>query len=143
MMLCGGGCLRLRQWLWGTGQWRGLYSDRKHFACFPGMNNAEAANETPHAFWWKLKPENRWRQLQENPESIVADLNFGEGKLTRVASELVTAPRIFHDRGPPADREKRQHRQALQLYRRLFLVPEDDEEVVWSVSFENIFESRS
>ena len=123
-----------RQWLWDTGQWRGPFGDKDHFACFPGMNVAEAADETPHDLWWKLKPENRWRQLQENPEGVVFDLNYWEGKLTRVASELVTTPRIFHDRGPPTERANRHHRQTLQLYRRRFFVPEDDDEVVWSVS---------
>ena len=79
------------------------------------MNVAETAEQTPHDFWWKLEPENRWRQLQEHLESIVTELNFWGGRLTRVACELMTAPRIFHDRGPPTDRENRHHRQTLQL----------------------------
>ena len=127
--------LHRRQWLWDNGDWRGPFGDKYEFACFPGKEKAEMEGKQPWDFWWQLQTGNRWRLLQEDPEGIVQELHIGVGKLTRVASELVTAPRILEDRGPTTDRENRHHRQMLQLYRRRFFVRGAANEVVVGACF--------
>ena len=61
----------------------------------------------------------------------MTDLTVKGGKLQRVASELVTAPRQLEDRGPLTDRETRHHRRMMNLYRRRFFVGSPDHQVVF------------
>ena len=125
--------LHKRKWVWDNGDWRGPFGDKREFASFPGREKAEADGKHPHDFWWQLQPGNRWRLLQEDPEGMVNDLTLhgGVGKLLRVASELVTAPRQPEDRGPMTDRETRHHRQMMNQYRRRFFVQNHDDQVVF------------
>ena len=84
----------------------------------------------PHDLCWQLQLGNRWRLLQKDPESVVTDLTLKGGKLLRVASELVTAPRQLEDRGPLTDKETFHHRRMMNQYCRRFFMQNHDHQVV-------------
>ena len=127
--------LHKRQWLWDNGDWRDPFGDKRHFASFHGKEKAEAEGTHPRDLCWQLQSGNLWRLLQKDPECMVTDLTVKGGKLLRMASELVTAPRHSEDRGPLTDRENRHHRQMMQLYRRRCFVRNPDHQVVFVLFF--------